>query len=208
MNPGRRAFCLAALGLGAVALSRDAEATPLDPLLTEITNARKTLRTLRGSFSQVRAMTLLATSIKSSGQLAFVAPDRLRWELGPPDDVVYWIGPEGLSYRTSSSKATVPSGGGNVVRALADLRALLTGDLGSLKERYLLSGAKNTAGEATIDGTAKDKTASVRAFSLTLDKSLVVPLKARLVEGKADTIDIAFTSAVVNQPVDPAMMKP
>jgi hypothetical protein len=36
----------------------------------------------------------------------------------------------------------------------------------------------------------------------------MLPLKARLIEGKADTIDITFTNAAVNVPIDPATMKP
>lgn len=184
---------------------RKLEGDELEPLLGQIAAARKNVKTLRASFTQERAMKLLATSIKSTGQLTFVAPDRLRWELGPPDDVVYWIGPEGLSYRTRSSKATVPAG--SVVRALADLRALLGGDLGSLRQRYALSGSRTAAG-ATLEGAAKDKTASVRGFTLALDRSLVLPLRTRLVEGKADAIDITFSNAALDVPVAPSLMKP
>lgn len=196
------------LGVAALATATRARADDLDALLADVAKARKNVRTMKASFTQERAMKLLATSIKSTGQFAYVAPDRLRWELAPPDDVVYWIGPEGLSYRTKSSQATVPAGGANVARALGDLRALLGGDLASLKDRYVLTGSRG-AESATVDGTAKDpKASSVRAFSLTLDKTLSLPLKARLVEGKADTIDIVFTNAAVNVPVDPAQMKP
>ncbi|HEY8077475.1 MAG TPA: outer membrane lipoprotein carrier protein LolA [Labilithrix sp.] len=177
----------------------------LDALLADIAKARATVKTLRADFVQERRLALFATSVKSTGKLVFVAPERLRWELAPPDDVVYWIGPEGLSYRTRSSGATVPAT--NVGRALADLRALLGGDLGKLRERYVLSATRG-ASDVAIDGTAKDKAASVRAFTLVLDKALVLPLRAKLVEGKADTIDVVFSNAVVNAPVDAAIMKP
>lgn len=183
------------------------EGAKLDPLLADVAKARKAIRTLRASFVQERKLTLLATTVKSTGELAFVAPDRLRWELAPPDDVVYLIGPEGLSYRTRSSKATVPSSGANIAKALADLRALLGGDLGLLRDRYVLTGSKGP-NDVEIAGTAKDKTASVRAFTLVLDKTLVLPVKAKLVEGKSDTIEITFSNAQVNVPIDPATMRP
>jgi outer membrane lipoprotein-sorting protein len=202
----RRTFTTAALAL--LATRRALADGELDALLADVARVRRTVKTMRASFRQERAMKLLATSIQSTGQFAFVAPDRLRWELAPPDDVVYWIGPEGLSYRTRSSQATVPSGGANVARALADLRALLGGDLAALRDRYVLSGSRGDA-SATVEGTAKDpKAGSVRAFSITLDKTLALPMKAKLVEGKADTIEIAFSNAAVNVPVDPATMKP
>ena len=183
------------------------EGAKLDPLLADIAKARKGVRTMRASFTQERKLTLLATTVKSTGELAYVAPDRLRWELAPPDDVVYFIGPEGLSYRTRSSRATVPSTGANIAKALADLRALLGGDLGALRDRYVLSGSRG-ANDVEIAGTAKDKTASVRAFTLVLDKSLVLPVKAKLIEGKSDAIEITFSNAQVNVPIDPATMKP
>ena len=182
------------------------EGAKLDALLADIAKARKGVRTMRANFTQERALTLLATTVKSTGELAFVAPDRLRWELAPPDDIVYFIGPEGLSYRTRSSKATVPSSGANIAKALADLRALLGGDLALLRERYVLTGSRGS--DIEIAGTAKDKSAAVRAFTLTLDKTLVMPVKAKLIEGKSDAIDIVFSNPQINVPIDPATMRP
>jgi outer membrane lipoprotein-sorting protein len=179
----------------------------LDALLADIAKARKNVRTLRASFVQERKLTLLATTVRSTGELAYVAPERLRWELAPPDDIVYLVGPEGLSYRTRSSHATVPASGANIAKALADLRALLGGDLSLLKDRYVLSGSRS-AGDVEIAGTAKDKTASVRGFTLTLDKTMVLPVKAKLIEGKSDAIEITFSNGQVNVPIDPALMKP
>ncbi len=183
------------------------EGEKLDPLLADIARARKGVRTMRASFTQERKLTLLATTVKSTGELAYVAPERLRWELAPPDDIVYLIGPEGLSYRTKSSHATVPQSGANIAKALSDLRALLGGDLAQLRERYLLSGSRGPS-DVEIAGTAKDKTASVRAFTLVLDKTLVLPVKAKLIEGKSDAIEITFSNAQINVPIDPATMKP
>jgi outer membrane lipoprotein-sorting protein len=183
------------------------EGAKLDALLADIARARKGLRTMKASFVQERKLTLLATSVKSTGELAYVDPDRLRWELFAPDDVVYFIGPEGLSYRTRSSKATVPQAGANVSKALGDLRALLGGDLALLKDRYVLSGSRS-ASDVEITGIAKDKAANVRGFTLDLDKTLVAPVRARLLEGRTDTIEITFSNAQINVPIDPATMRP
>lgn len=183
------------------------EGAKLDLVLAEVTRARKELKTLRSHFTQERRITLLATSVKSSGELTCVTPDRLRWDLAPPDAVAYFVGPEGLSYKTKSSTATVPASGANVARALGDLRALLMGDVGRLRERYTLEGSRSTT-DLELKGSAKDKSTSVRAFVLVLDKGLVVPLRARLYEGKSDSIDLTFSNVVVNGPVDPAQLRP
>lgn len=201
----RRTFLLGVAA--ALAAPRALADDPLDALLADIAKARKGVRTLKADFTQERKLTLLATSVKSTGNLSFVAPDRLRWELGSPDDVVYWIGPEGLSYRTKSSKATAAPQGASVAKALTDVRALLGGDLGALRERYVLGGSRG-ADSVEITGTAKEPKASVKSFVLVLDKTLTLPVKARLVEGKNDTIDITYANARINEPVDPASMKP
>ena len=198
----RRAFLLTLL---ATPLVRAED--PLDALLADIAKARKGLKTLKSSFTQDRRLGLLAASVKSTGTLSFVAPDRLRWELGSPDDVIYFIGPEGLSYKTKSGSATAPPRGAAVANALADVRALLGGDLSALKDRYVLGGTRR-ADDAEVTGTAKDPKASVKSFVLVLDKSLALPVRARLVEGQKDTIDITFSNAQINVPVDPSTMKP
>lgn len=180
----------------------------VEALLADVTRARAKLTSLRSSFTQERKLALLATTVKSTGALAYAAPDRLRWELLAPDDVVYWVGPEGLSYRTKSSRATVPSAGANVARALADVRAMLTGDVKALSTRYALTAARG-ASDVELRGTARDpKATSVRAFTLVLDKDLVRPVRARLLEGKSDTIDLVFTNVQLDVPVDPAQMRP
>jgi outer membrane lipoprotein-sorting protein len=185
------------------------EGAKLDAVLADVARARRGVRTMRASFVQERKLTLLATTVRSTGELAYVAPERLRWELAPPDDVVYFIGPEGLSYRTRTSHATTAAQGANVAKALADLRALLGGDLALLKDRYVLGGSRNPNGsDVEISGTAKDKTATVRGFTLTLDKTLVLPVRARLLEGKSDAIEITFSNGQINVPIDPATMKP
>jgi hypothetical protein len=183
------------------------EGPKLDATLADITNARKAVRTLRASFEQTRRIALLATSVKSRGTLTVAAPDRLRWDLAPPDDIVYFVAPEGLSYKTKSSSATMPASGAKVARGLGDLRALLTGDLGTLRERYVLT-ASRSAADVEISGRAKDPNASVKAFVLVLDKGLILPIRARLLEGKNDSVDLAFSNVVVNGPVDPAELRP
>jgi hypothetical protein len=228
----KRVFEWILLGvLGAVAVHLPAHAEErtkvenVDALLADISRARKDVKTLRASFTQERRIALLSTSVKSRGELTFAtAPDRLRWDLAPPDDIVYFVGPEGLSYKTKSSSATVPAGGANIARALADLRALLGGDLASLRERYVLSATRSPA-DVEIAGTAKDKAASVKSFSLVLAPNSA-PIRARLVEQSvaagrpananananqgtpSDTIDLVFSNVVLNGPVDSARLKP
>jgi len=221
----RRAFLLG-VSLSSLAWADEAPPSPpaarekvegakLDQLFADIAKARKETKTMRASFTQERKITLLATSVKSKGELLSQLPDRLRWDLAPPDDIVYFVGPEGLSYKTKSSSATVPASGANVARALGDLRALLTGDLGVLRDRYALEATRGSAaGDIEVTGTArpsadpKAPAAAVRAFTLSLEKNLVTPSRARLIEGKTDSIDLTFTNVVLNAPIEASKLKP
>jgi hypothetical protein len=97
MNVGRRA---AGIGIAALAVTRGARAdAALESLLGRIARARAGVHTLRGPFTQMRTIGLLATDVHSTGSFALVRPDRLRWELDPPDAVTFWMGPDGLAYR-------------------------------------------------------------------------------------------------------------
>ena len=99
MNAGRR-LLLARLcaSAGALAFARVARADAVSDTLADITRARASLKTLVASFTQERTIGLLATAVKSDGEMSLVRPDRLRWELKPPDAVTYWITPEGFAY--------------------------------------------------------------------------------------------------------------
>lgn len=183
------------------------EGPRLDALLADIAKARKEMKTLRASFTQERRIALLATSVKSRGELLVAAPSRLRWELLPPDDVVYFVGPEGLAYKTKSSTASLPANSAKVARGLEDLRALLTGDLTTLRVRYTLSATQSPT-DVEISGVSKEKSGSLRAFSLVLGRDLVTPLRARLTESKNDKVDLTFTHVVLNGTVDAARLRP
>jgi outer membrane lipoprotein-sorting protein len=71
----------------------EARAGEVSEVLAQVTKARGDLKTLVGPFEQERTIGLLATAVKSAGEMTLVRPDRLRWELLPPDAVTYWVGP-------------------------------------------------------------------------------------------------------------------
>ena len=124
------------VGAACLLATRRAYADALDDLLARIAKARAPVRTMQGPFTQTRTIGLLATDVKSHGSLTVVRPDRLRWDLAPPDEVTFWIGPEGLAYRNVHGEARVPTASARVAAALDDLRTTLAGDLGGLRERW------------------------------------------------------------------------
>ena len=204
MSWSRRRFALGAAGLLVAA-----QASADEDLTERISRARAKVRSLRGPFEQTRTVGLLATDVRSKGTLTLLRPDRLRWELAPPDDVTFWVAPEGLAYRSAHGHGRVPAASAGVSGALDDLRALIGGDVGSLRARWDMHVLRDDATGAEIEATPKANVPSrIQRLRFALAPDLVRPTRALLVESPRDRTTIDFGPMVVNGPVDDAEMRP
>lgn len=220
MTPSRRGL----LG-GSVLLLFATRARPaagsIDDLLARIAKARAPVRTLKGPFVQTRTIGLLSTDVRSVGSLVLVRPDRLRWQLAPPDDVTFWAGPEGLAYRSAHGHGRLVASNARIGAALQDLHAVLGGDLASLGERWSLGVLRDDASGAEIEATLRaraagdstgestgDPHATTRSMRFALAADLVRPTRALLVEGEHDRTSIEFGDLLVNAPIDESSMRP
>jgi Outer membrane lipoprotein carrier protein LolA len=207
LRVGRRALLVAASAC--LVAKRVSAADPVDALLARIASARATLHTLRGPFVQTRTIGLLATDVRSTGTLTLVRPDRLRWELAPPDAVTFWIGPEGLAYRDAHGQARLPATTARMAAVLDDLRTLLGGDPTRLRERWELKVTRDDATGAEMDATPRTSAgALLQHLRFALAPDLVRPVGATLTEGPHDRTVIEFGALVVDGPVDAESMKP
>jgi outer membrane lipoprotein-sorting protein len=198
------AALLVRAGVGSTASAGDA-----GDVVGRVGRARADVRTMRGPFEQTRTVGLLATDVRSRGTLTLVRPDRLRWDLAPPDDVTFWVGPEGLAYRSAHGHGHVDAEHANVGGALDDLRALLGGELAALGARWDLRVTRDDARGAELEATPKPGVAArFERLSLSLASDLVRPVRAVLVEGPRDRTTIEFGAVVVNARVDDALMRP
>jgi hypothetical protein len=192
----------------------------LDDVLARIAKARFPVRTLKGPFTQTRTIGLLSTDVRSVGSLALVRPDRLRWELAAPDAVTFWVGPEGLAYRSQHGRGSMPASSARIAAALQDLHALLGGDLTRLAERWSLTLLRDdtsgveieahalTAGPSRPSAAPPAPPTGVRAMRFALAADLVRPTHALLAEGDHDQTAIAFGDLSINAPVDDSTMHP
>lgn len=208
----RRTMVLAGLAAAAtLPLAGPARAETLDELLSRVAKARAGLKTLVGPFTQARRIGLLAAEVKSQGTMTLVRPDRLRWELGAPDEITYWVGPEGLAYKSKHGQGRAQGMTAKVAAALDDLRTLLAGDLNALRSRYDLKVLPTTDGTHAFEATPKaggGGGARLARVAFALSSDLVAPVRATLVEGPRDKTEIVFGSLERNATVDPARVKP
>jgi hypothetical protein len=181
-------------------------------LLARIARARAPMKTLRGPFTQTRTIGLLAAEVRSHGSLTLVRPDRLRWELAPPDDVTFWIAPEGLAYRSAHGQGRMAEANAQISASLGDLRTLLGGDVAKLGERWRLrtlhDGADGAEIEAIPLATATPAPGGLTSLRFALGPDLVRPTRVLLVQGSRDRTSIEFGELTVNAAVDPASMRP
>jgi hypothetical protein len=209
----RRSF---ALGLGALGLGRVARADAIDDALARVARARAGLRTLVGPFTQERTIGLLAARVRSTGTLTLVRPDRLRWELAPPDAITYWFTPEGLAYRGGGGAGTdgkhnqghVSPAQSTLAASLDDLRTLLGGDLSRLRARYDLRLVSDGAEGLAFDATPHDPALPIKRLAFGLAPDGAIPRFAELIEGPRDKTRIDFGALQRDATVDPALVRP
>jgi outer membrane lipoprotein-sorting protein len=203
----RRSFLL---GISLVALPRAAAADELSAVLRDIAKARASLKTLVVPFTQERTIGLLATAVKSEGEMTLVRPDRLRWELKPPDAITYWIGPEGLAYATPSGGGSVGKGAaGRFGAVLGDLLTLIGGDLDKLRARYDLVAERKPSGVVLgARPTAPEVKKHVKSLSLAVASDLWTVSRIEIEESGGDRSVITFGKAQRDVKVDPAKMVP
>jgi outer membrane lipoprotein-sorting protein len=207
----RRHFIAGLLSCGgALALGDLARADEVSDTLADIARARATVKTLIAPFTQERVIGLLATAVRSEGEMTLVLPDRLRWELKPPDAVTYWVTPEGFGYATSKGGGGAGQGAaGRFGAVLSDMLILLGGDLEKLRGRYELSIPSRKDG---IVLSARPKAAEVARLvsrlEMTAGPELWAVKRVVIEEQNGDRSVIAFGKVQRDAKVDPARMKP
>lgn len=209
-TPRRHFLATCAAAAASVTVGRLAHADEVSEALAEIARARAGLKTLVAPFTQERTIGLLATAVKSEGELTLVRPDRLRWELKPPDAITYWVTPEGLAFATASGGASMArTGAGRFGAVLGDLMVFLGGDLEALRARYEIT-VPSRAGSMTLVARPKadDVKKHVKSLTLSLSPERWSAERVVIEENGGDKSVITFGKATRDVKVDPAKMVP
>ncbi len=210
----RRHFLAALVAVSAASATLSfglpARADDVSDALAKVARARASLKTLTVPFTQERTIGLLASTVKSEGELTMVRPDKLRWELKAPDAVTYWITPEGFSYATASGGASVgKAAAARFAAVLGDLTALCGGDLESLRKRYDLAVPSTSDGIVLLASPkADDVKKHIKSLELVTTADLADLRRITIEEKNGDRSVITFGKAVRNAAVDPAKMAP
>jgi outer membrane lipoprotein-sorting protein len=196
----RRGFVLGTLATIAIPIRAFGD----EDKLAAVARARAGVKTIVGPFTQVATIGLLRSQQQSSGTLYLQYPNRIRWELGPPDSVTYWVAPEGLAYRGAHGSGRVAPSSSQQADVDA-LRSILAGDPVALRARF---DVKEIPSETT--GPAFECIAKVagplKKLTFWLDADLVRPRKATIVYDNRNQTQITFGELKRDQPIDPALL--
>lgn len=178
-----------------------------DDKLAAVARARAGVKTIVGPFTQVATIGLLRSQQQSSGTLYLQYPSRIRWELGPPDSVTYWVAPEGLAYRGAHGSGRVAPSSSQQADVDA-LRSILAGDPAALRARFDVKEIPSDTAGPAFECTAKAQTGPTPLKKLTfwLDADLVRPRKATIVYDNRNQTQITFGELKRDQPIDPALL--
>lgn len=213
----RRSFLSALAGSG-LAMAGNALLSPsiaraddVKGALDDLAKARANLKSLVAPFVQTRQIGLLATEVKSRGELTLVRPDKLRWELLPPDATTYWITSSGVYFRSGSSgKATkAPAGAGAMSLVLGDIMTFMGGDLSTLSSRYDLTVPSRDGGITLV---AVPKSPELKKALARLEIKTTPELwgmsRVTMDEASGDKSVIEFGKSERDTAVDPKKMEP
>jgi outer membrane lipoprotein-sorting protein len=172
--------------------------------LAAVARARAGVKTLVGPFSQIATIGLLRSQQQSSGTLYLQYPSRIRWELGPPDSVTYWVAPEGLAYRGAHGSGRVAPSSSQQADVDA-LRSILAGDPAALRARFDVKEIPSDTTGPAFECTAK-AAGPLKKLTFWLDADLVRPRKATIVYDNRNQTQITFGELKRDQPIDPALL--
>jgi outer membrane lipoprotein-sorting protein len=208
MSIDRRSFLLLC-SAGALLSFTDEAHAGVDEALDRVTKARASIKTLQAPFKQTRTIGLMATEVVSKGKLSLVRPDRLRWELSPPDAVTYWIGPEGLAMANEDGVTKIgKAGAGRFGAVLGDLLVMLGGDMRKLKKRYDLEVKEDKGFILIAKPKAKDVKKHISELRLEAGSELWIVKRVEIHEKNGDKSIIDFGKFARDKTIPPEYMKP
>jgi len=177
-------------------------------LLARINAKNVSVTSLQAAFTQVKESSLFASSITSTGTIAFVRPSKLRWEFtSKPRSVLVVNGDKvTLSYPDLGKSETFDRARDPSLGALFDQLFVWLGaaDPAKVFADYAVARAPGPAALAFTPLREPVKSALVRV-TVTFDPVTLLAQKVEIDEKTGDRTVVTFSTAVVNAAVPDAL---
>ena len=176
----------------------------VEALIERVRIEQSKITDLTADFVQVKESALLLEPLESSGEFAYAAPDRVRWEYERPDPISILIhDQEMITWYRDIQRAELVSVGRQSQRVLEYLGA--TSSLDDLLEYFLVTLTVPTdPAEPYVFSLAPkfDKVAKrIQGMTIWIDSEHFLPNRLRYVEADGDITDLRFEHIVINSEV-------
>jgi outer membrane lipoprotein carrier protein len=172
----------------------------IDAVIERVVQRQRGIRSMQADFVQVRSSSLLLGDVRSTGELSYLAPDRVRWDYAKPDPMVVlftddWV----TTYHPTGRRAErvkVASGDRRFVQALAG-----TLPMDDLMAYFRITFEDRAAPEPysfTLEPTAASLRKRLRSLHLEIDRSLLLPVVVEFFEADGDTTRYEFHDIQIN----------
>ena len=172
----------------------------VDAVIDQVVQRQRGMRSMRADFVQVRSSSLLLGDVRSTGELCYLAPDRVRWDYAKPDSMVVLFADDWVTtYHPTGRRAErvkVASGDRRFVQALAG-----TLPMDDLMAYFRITFEDRAAPEPygfTLEPTAASLRKRLRSLHLEIDRSLLLPVVVEFFEADGDTTRYEFHDIQIN----------
>lgn len=178
-----------------------AEANTLKTLVRQQADVTKTITS---DFTQYKHLDFLSDDIESKGELAFKAPDMVKWEYVSPFSYSIIFKNQMLYINDDGNKSNMDVGGNKIFTQLNQLiTASIRGDLFD-DDQFDISNFKKD-GNSLVHFVPKDAQFAefIKAFHMTFNPTGEV-IEVKMIEPSDDYTQIVFSNRKTNQPLSDA----
>jgi len=173
-------------------------------LRTKVKEVAAKTETVRSDFTQYKHIDFLSNDIESSGQLAFKAPDMVKWEYTKPFAYSIVFKNKTLYIDDAGNKSNIDVGSSKIFEQLNELiTASIRGDMFD-EEQFSIS-YFTKGGKSLVHFLPKDEQFSefIQVFHLTFNAKGEVD-EVKMIEPSGDYTKIIFANRSLNQPLSDA----
>jgi len=173
-------------------------------LIAEISEAQRSLHSLRARFRQEKKSAMLLEPTVSTGVFSYLAPNRIRWEYQAPERMVVVFAGRTLSTWDPAARHL------DRVRVSPRQRRLMgvlvgTKPLAKLVSHFriiLVKTPENEPLELRLEPVDRPLRKKIRAIELRIDRKSHLPVAITSVEADGDTTAYTFSKIEINPPLD------
>lgn len=168
-------------------------------LRTKVKQQAETVSTITSDFTQYKHLDFLADDIESSGKLAFMEPDLVKWEYVEPFSYAILFKDQTLYINDAGNKSNLDVGGNKIFEQLNRLIASsIRGDMFDDDNFNIEYFKKDGADLVHFEPKDARFAEFIKAFELTFDASGQVT-EVKMIEPSDDYTHIVFSNRKTNQ---------